>query len=182
MIRVQQVATGVAGSPYYLTGYFDSSVTAAQDAADAWRSVIGDAVGNFVAPYSYLPITQVDLVDPVTGNTVGVEPVSVAQLTFTASEDPLPPASSLLLRWRTGEYVEGREIRGRTNIARLGESASTLGLVTAASITAWQARVTALLADARVKHVVWSPKNGVWAETISGSPWNQFAVLRSRRD
>lgn len=182
MYRVQQIATGVAGSPYYLTAYFDSTQGTAQAAATAWREAIGNAAANFVAPYTYQPISFVDLVDPVSGNTVGVETVSVPLIAFTASGDPLPPATSLLLRWRTGVYIGGREIRGRTNIARLDEAAATAGVVTAANLAAWQARQDALISSLTCQHVIYSPKNGLWANSLSGTPWNQFAVLRSRRD
>lgn len=182
MYRVTQVATGVAGSPYYLTGYFQQAGGTSQAAASAWRKALGDQVGNFIAPYTYQPITFVDVVDPVTGNTLGVEPVSVPLLAFTATDDPLPPYTMLLIRWRTGLYNAGREVRGRTNIARLGELANTQGKVTAASLTAWQARADALIADLDCRHVVYSKKGGGWSDTITASVWEQFAVLTSRRD
>jgi hypothetical protein len=182
MYRVQQVATGVAGSPYYFTGYFDSFGGTAQAAATAWRTCLGDTATIFTTPYSYSAIDHVDQVDPVTGNTVAVLPVTVAALAFTAVTDPLPPAASLLIRWRSGIYVDGREIRGRTNIARLPETSCTAGLVDPASLTAWQGRATALVNDTNSKHVIYSKKQHLWAETTVASVWNQFAVLTSRRD
>jgi hypothetical protein len=182
MWKVTQVATGVAGSPYYLTGYFDGYGGTAQNAADAWRAMLSGGVSTYTAPLIFQPIIEVQQVDPTNGNLIATSIVSVLGQTFTGAGDPLPPATSLLLRWRTGAYVGGREIRGRTNIPRQAETDSTLGVPTTTLLATWQARQTALLATANAKHVVWSPKNGVWAQTVGASPWSQWAVLRSRRD
>src|SRR3990172_6405745 len=113
MYKVVQVATGVAGSPYYITGYFDLLQGTAQAAADSWRAMISGGVSTYTAPLIFDPITEVQKVLATTGDLVGLVSVSVAAQTFTGAGDPLPPATSLLLRWRTGEYVGGREIRGR---------------------------------------------------------------------
>jgi len=182
MWRVTQVATGVAGSPYYLTGYFDSNAGTAQQACDAWRALLSAGVATYCSGLIFQAITEGQEVDPVTGNIVNLPPMTAAAVTFTGAGDPLPPATSLLLRWRTGTYIAGREIRGRTNIPRMAETDNLLGVPTAGLITTWQGRQTALFATANARHVVWSPKNGVWAASISGSPWGQWAVLRSRRD
>lgn len=182
MYRVTQVATGVAGSPYYLTGYFAAADSSAQQAADAWRTAIGVPVATFVAPYRYEAITEVATVNPGTGDTTGITAVTVAAITFTDADQPLPAATSLLLRWHTGVFTGGREIRGRTNIARLGELTSTLGVPNVATTTAWQTRANDLIADVNTTFVVWSPLHGLWETVQTGSPWGQWAVLRSRRD
>lgn len=182
MYRVTQVASGVAGSPYYITGYFDIAAGSAQQAADAWRLAIGAPVGTYCAGYVYDAITAVEEVNPANGSTTGIYPVTVAAVTFNDADQPLPAATSLLLQWRTGVYNAGRENRGRTNIARLGELRSTTGVPNTTCITEFQARITALLADVNVQHVVWSRKLGLWDATASGSVWTQWAVMRSRRD
>jgi len=182
MRRVTQVATGVAGSPYYLTAYFDSGNGTAQTNATNWRNLLSGGVSTYVAPLTFLPITEVARIDPTTGDLVGLDPVTVAQQVFTGAGDPLPAATSLLLRWRTGEYVGGREIRGRTNIPRMQELDNTGGVPSATLVSTWAARLATFLAASDSIHVVWSPKNGVWAPTTSNSVWAQWAVLRSRRD
>jgi hypothetical protein len=182
MARVTQIATGVAGSPYYLTGYFDFLTGTAQNAADAWRNLLSAGVSTYTAPLAFSPITEVSLINPVNGDLIGLTTVSVAAITFTGAGDPLPPSTSMLLRWRTGEYVDGREIRGRTNIPRMAEADNTAGVVTAATVTAWQARQATLLASSTAHHVVWSKKAHKWALTSAASTSNQWAVLRTRRD
>jgi hypothetical protein len=182
MLKVTQVATGVAGSPYYLSAYFDASLSTSAACAAAWRVLLAPTSTQYIAPYQFLPITEVQLVDPATGDLIGTEPVSIGNLTFIGTGDPLPPATSLLLRWRSGQYIGGREIRGRTNVARMAEVDSSVGAPTSGLISAWQTRLDAFLATTNVRHVTYSPKNGNWAHTVSANPWGQWAVLRSRRD
>lgn len=182
MYRVTQVATGVAGSPYYLTGHFVASVGTAQQAADAWRAMLSGGVTTYCAPMVFGAIADVETIDPATGNTTALTAVTVAAQTFTNADAPLPAATSLLLRWRTGTYIAGREIRGRTNIPRLGEIDSSLGYPAGALVTAWNARIVTLLASAVAELCIYSRKNGAWYSVGSGSVWAEWAVLRSRRD
>jgi len=46
----------------------------------------------------------------------------------------------------------------------------------------WNAAASALIADATSLFVVWSKTHGVEQVVTAGGAWNQFAVLRSRRD
>lgn len=180
--KVTQVCTGVAGTPYYITGYFDAVAGTAQQAADAWRNLLGTTTTIYRSGLSFSAIATVDELDPATGNLVGQASVTVASLAFIGGTDALPAATSLLLRWRTGQYQGGKEIRGRTNIPGLPTSAGSLGLPSSTTISGFQTRQTAMLALANAHHVVYSPKNSAAALTTSGSPWGQWAVLRSRRD
>lgn len=182
MWRVTQIVSGVAGSPYYLTGHFGVAGGTAQAAATAWRAFLNQGTGTLRTGMSYNTISEVSVVDPTTDEVVGIEPVSVPQIIFTSTEDPLPPATQALVRWRTNVYVGGREIRGRTSLPGWTEGQSTAGLVAPSIITALQGKVAALLADTTCEFAVYSKKNGTWIPVTAGSPWNQWAVLRSRRD
>jgi len=182
LYKVTQVATGVAGSPYYITGYFDAAFGTAQQAADAWRAFLAPASTGYRTGLAFSAMTEVGLVDPVTGNLTGLTPVTLAGMSMIGGTDPLPAATSLLIRWRTGQYAGGKEVRGRTNIPGMLESLSTSGLPDAALTSAWQTRANALLASANARHVVWSKKNAGACVTSSASPWAQWAILRSRRD
>lgn len=182
MYKVTQVATGVAGAPYYLSAYFGASAGTAQAAASAWRAFLSMGPSTYSAGLVFNAITDVQEVDPVTGDLTGLATVTVAAQTFTGAGEPLPAATSGLMRWRTQEYIGGRELRGRTNIPRLAENDSTNGVPAPTLVTDWNARAATLLGAAGVLHAVWSPKNGVWAETVAATMWGQWAVLRSRRD
>ena len=95
---------------------------------------------------------------------------------------PLPPATQLLCRLRTGVYNSGREIRGRIFVPSLTENLNIAG---EAGGTRYAEAVTActnLRTDANSKLVVWSRTHLVYAEVTSLAPVTKFSVLRSRRD
>lgn len=187
MYRTRVVLTGVAGSPYYLTAHFVATGGTAQQAADAWMTFVAGATsgtgGGYPAPAVLTSDGNVDLIDPATDTITGS--LSVTQRTFqgSGSADTLPPATQLLVRWRTGNYVGGREIRGRTFIPLLAETSSDQqGRPIPAVTSGFDTRGAALIADPNSQHCVYSKKNGVWEITSGASTWSQFAVLRSRRD
>jgi hypothetical protein len=182
LYRVTQTATGVAGSPYYFTAYFAQSGGTAQQAADAWRAFLSAGVSTYIAGMVFANVSDVTLVDPVTGNVTGTTPVVLASVTFTGAGDPLPPATSLLCRYRTGEYINGHEIRGRTNISGLTETDNTLGSVSTSTQTTWNARLATLITGGTKVHAVYSPTNHCWAATTAATVSSQWAVLRTRRD
>nr|CRY97453.1 hypothetical protein [uncultured prokaryote] len=183
MYRVVLTVTGVAGSPYYMTGYFDASVGTSQDAAEAWFNMCTVAPTARKMGSAWSTGSTVDIVDPVTGNTIGTEAITPAQNTGSSTADILPSMTQTLVRWRTGEYIGGREIRGRTNIPLPNEASNTSqGLPDPTLVGDTNVRAATLIADADSTHVVYSPKNGLWFATLVGSTWDQWAVLRSRRD
>jgi hypothetical protein len=182
MWRVTRVATGVGGAPYYLTGYFDTSVGTAQQAADAWANLLGTTSTIYRTGLVYAPISSVQEIDAPTGNLVGLSAVTVAGITFAGGTDPLPPSTQLLLQWHTGQYNGGREYRGRTNIPGLMASGMVAGAPSSTITSSFQTRVTALLALSSAKLLVYSRKDGQAAVVTTGTVWNQYAVLRSRRD
>lgn len=182
LYRVTQVATGVAGSPYYLSAYFAQSGGTAQAAASAWRAFLSAGVSTYTAGLIFQAVSDVTLVDPVTGDTTGTTPVTLASVTHTGAGDTLPPATQGLARFRTGQYIAGHEIRGRVNIPCQSESDSTLGAPSSSWQTTWNARLATLITGGTYTHAVYSPKNGCWATTTAASMWSQWAVLRGRRD
>jgi len=182
LYRVTQVATGVAGSPYYYTAYFAQNGGTAQQAATAWRDFLSAGVSTYVAGLSFSNVSDVTLVDPVTGNVTGTTPVVLASVAFTGAGDPLPPATSMICRYRTGEYVNGHEIRGRTNISGLAEPDNLAGSVITGTQTTWNARLATLITGGTKVHVVYSPTNHCWATTTAATVSSKWAVLRSRRD
>ena len=182
MWRVTQVATGVAGSPYYYTMHFDREGGTAQQAADAWRTFLGGgAPGTYAAPLAFSPMTEVQQIDPVTGDLQALFPVTTSSVSFSDT-DPLPPATTLLARWRTGVYIGGREVRGRTNISRLTEAENVSGAPGGTELTSFNSRLTAFLADPNSQPVVWSRSAGQWYPIVAASFAPQWCVLRSRRD
>lgn len=187
MHRVQTVVTGVVGGPYYLVGYFDAAGSNAQNACAAWHLFItGGGTGTATGfPDGSRVETQPEVlqINPVDGAVVGLEDADGLVSIGANTSDQLPTQNQFLVRWRTGEYINRRENRGRTNLPCPFEEALTNeGRVAPAIQTALQARANTLVNNIAVRHVVWSKKNGGWSETVSASVWDQFSVLRSRRD
>lgn len=182
MWRVTTTFTGLPGTPWINQLHFDSSVGNAQDAVDAagtfWDSCAGSNMANGLVIATE---PDVDVVDEVTGDKIGVISTTPAVSGGTGISDPLPFANQVLIRLRTGVYVAGREIVGKIFIPAILESNST-GLVGSSLRTFYNGVAQALIDDVNCTLVVWSKKNGEAVPAVSPSTSNQFAVLRSRRD
>lgn len=185
--RVRSIVTGVAGSPYYVTGYFTADTGTATQCITAWHTFItgvaSGPAGGFPVGSSVRTDAEVQVVDPVTGNVVATEIGGTILSTGSSASPLLPKANQFLIRWRTGNFVGGREVRGKTFLPLPSETASTdAGLVEAATLVALSGRAGQLISNADTVFVVWSRKNGLWWAASNGSCWEQFAILRSRRD
>lgn len=183
MLRVRTVVTGVAGSPYYLVGYFEDLTDNEQQCVDAWAAFTSAAAANQPTGSNWLTEGDVEVVDPITGDTIGVRGADQVLVLGSTNLPLLPPASQALIRWRTGVYVGGREIRGRTNMPlQFQDNATSGGTVKGSVQTFYKERADTLVNQITAEHVVWSKTNGRWERTVTASVWDQFSVLRSRRD
>lgn len=180
--RVQLVSQGVAGSPYYTTFHFlgasGSPAQAAADAAGFWGAVDAYMDSSLIWDLD----TAVETIESTTGNIVGVTDVPPASGTGGTTGDVLPPATQALVRWRTGQFVGGREIRGKTFLPAIGEINSVEGQPASAMTTGIENAALALFSSPNSQLVVYSRKNGQAAPVTAASLWSEFAVLRSRRD
>lgn len=187
MYRIETQLTGEAGTPYYMVGYFAATIGAADDAHKAWHAfVLRDASNSGGAYPSGVVIRtqpEIPLVNPVDGAVLEVQTTAARETVGSGSGPFLPPSNQILVRWRTGNYVNRREVRGRTNCPYPAEDISTTrGRVESGMVSLVNQWANTLITDASSNFVVWSKKNGEWQSVISGSTWDQFAVLRSRRD
>jgi len=182
LYRVTQVATGVAGSPYYLTAYFSQAGGTAQQAATGWRNFLSAGVSSYCAGLVFAVVSDVSIVDPVTGDVTGTTPVTLAGVTHTGAGAPLPPSVQGLARFRTGQYLDGHEIRGRFNVPWQAETDSDAGAPNTGWLSTWNARLATLITGGTFIHAVYSPTKHCWATTTAASMWGQWAILRGRRD
>jgi hypothetical protein len=154
-----------------------ASADDAAAAVTAWLQVLDN----------FLRVNQTAQVDPevleiqvATGTTLGSFTVSESPVTGADSNDAVPNASMALVRWRTGIYVSGREIRGRTFIPGLTEaSLDANGNLGTTPISAIDAGSNLLIAGDPL--AIYSPTRGSAATVTQASTWSEFAVLRSRR-
>jgi hypothetical protein len=124
------------------------------------------------------PVVQI--IDPDTGDTVSTETITGTHTwTGNGTAEPLPPATAMLVEWRTGTYVGGREVRGRTFFSSMTEDSSVSGVPGGAMFTALGSMSNTLALESML---VYSPTKHVRAPVQSATVWSKFAVLRSRRD
>lgn len=187
MRRVQCTVTGVAGSPYYIVGYFDAASGTTGGVLNDWMSfVAGVTSGTSIAWPSGALVTGegvVQLIDPTTGNPIGTEVTTSLTVTGTGTSQMMSPATQILTEWRTGNYINGREVRGRTNHPCVRASDATLtGNPNSGTLGGWNSAAAGLIGSSASNFVIWSKKNGQWFAASSGNTWTKFSVLRSRRD
>lgn len=157
-----------------------SSETAQLD-ADALDDFLQAIAANTTVTQTFQVDTEVEQVEPATGAITGVTSITSINRTGSNNTPPVPQAAQALVRWRTGTYVSGREIRGRTFIPGLAlATSSASGELASATASAIQAAAAQLLEDSGI--AIWSPTRGQVALVTSTSVWSEFAVMRSRRD
>lgn len=187
MARVRTLITGVGGSPYYLTGYFEAPGGDPNDYAEAWHQFVGNGITGQTASYpiSATLTTEANLqvVDPVSGDVQGFLESEQIVTSGSSTSPMLPPSNQYLVRFTTGVYIDGRQVRGRTYIPCPSLAGATAqGTVSAGDRIALTDRGQALIDDPDSNFVIWSKKNQRWHSAVNADCWSQYAVLRSRRD
>lgn len=180
--RARVVTVGVQGSPYLTTlNFLESSSSPAG---------VSTAVGGFFDALSIVMHQDaiwdfdgvLDVVESTTGELQGVVNAPADSGTGTLAGDILPPATQGLIQWRTGFYVAGREIRGKTFVPAMTEAAATLGQMGSTTQSQLNNAAAALQSTPSANLAIWSRTHNAIAPVSASSVWNQFAVLRSRRD
>ena len=186
MLRTLTEWTGIPGSPYYTNLHFAGDDETEAEAAHAITTALWEAYAEHVREdltANVLP--EVSAVDPVTGDTTATFIEAAEAVPGTAGPNFMPPLVQGLVRLRTGVYVGGREIRGKVFLPGTTDPDDVNGIPSAGYLTDVQAVWNALVTDASTAGIplqVWSPTNGQSESVTAVSPWNQWAVLRSRRD
>lgn len=179
--RVRVTITGVGGAPAYSSMCWPVTVTA-QDAADAMSDLWSMFDNIMVNDVSWAIDPTVLSFNSLTGEFIGATAVSAATSSGAATTEMMPPANQVLVQWGTSFYVAGRRLRGRTYIPYLGDDQNVDGLVSSATRTAYATDLPAWLAAQAEPPVVYSRTHFEFGDITDVDVWNQFAVLRSRRD
>jgi hypothetical protein len=182
MFRVRVTFSGVTGVPFLATHYLNSggALTAANAVAGVgafWTSL----AGSMSSAHTWSTGTVVETVDPATGQPTGITAVTAVTGAGAQGGDQLPFATQGLMTWRTGQFLGGREIRGRTFIPGPTVAHTTNGVPTAAYKTALNAAAATYVAGVTFAPCVYSRKNATTALLTAASAWDTWAVLRSRR-
>jgi len=183
-MELQTVWTGVAGSPYYTTlRAFSGNDLTAEAFSDAWDTCLTARNVDFPTALTANIQAELRLIDSVTGTLVGTEATTGNTVTGASSGDSLPRASQGLIRWSTPAIVAGRRLRGRTFLPCIIESFNTAGgKVDASLVAAWREVLDEFITDCQGELCVWSPTHGSVANVSGADLWDEWAVMRSRRD
>nr|CRY97464.1 hypothetical protein [uncultured prokaryote] len=178
--KVQCIVTGVAGAPYYITGYFDKLVHDAESAQAAWVSLLAPSGGGIPTGATFTFDGSIETVGP-DGTIVSVDNIASVTVTGSKTSDRAPAECQILFRWKTGVYPSGRQVQGRTNWPFVYTAdLDPAGNLKSTTITAWNSTINSFLGAGGF--VVRSAKNDKFYDVDAYSVWNKTAVLRSRRD
>lgn len=186
MLRVDTEWSGVPGTPYYTSLHFLGSTEEEASAAHAAVVALWDAVDtrwrhDLVA--TVLP--EVSVVDEASGDTTATFLETAVPRPGGTNGARQPLVCQGLVRLRTGTYVGGREIRGKVFMPGTLDQDDTDGIPSTSYRTSLDAGFGALVSSAAglgIPLVVYSPTNGQAGVVTGVSTWNQWAILRSRRD
>ena len=186
MLRISTTFTGsIPGLPYFSQHYFGGDTGGEADAANAAIVAFWTAAEDaFTSSLTWTVSTEAEFVDEVTGQVTGVETTAGGTGIGDAAGQILSPASQGLIRWRTGVFVGGKEIRGRTFIPGPTEDINEIGVPSSGYFPVTNGAAAGLISgsSAAGNFGIWSRTHGQFAVAVTGSTWNQWAVLRSRRD
>lgn len=180
----QAVWSGVAGSPYYSSVFqLDGAGGTAQEFSTAWATFCHSLVGTMVNELTVTINTDVPQIESTTGELVGAVSVDFATFTGTQETDALPPSTQGLLRWGTGAVIGGRRLRGRMFIPGAEEANNLpVGRPTGTYVAAINTFANTFRTTVGSEFVIYSRTHRQVAVVTSHNCWNQWAVLRSRRD
>lgn len=182
MLRVRVTWSGIGGTPYLSTFYFDGlTQTDADNAVTAVGTALALYDGLVDNQVTWATDPEVPVMDEATGQSISAFSTTPLSGTGAQSSSNLPFATQGLLRLRTGVFVSGREIRGRLFLPGLVSASNTDGTVTPANKANIDSWFDGLRTDANSVWVVWSRKNGQVATITSNVMWTQWASLRTRR-
>lgn len=186
MLRVTTEWTGIQGAPYYTATHFGGLTATEAGAAHALMAQIWTAGATFIRnDLTWTVLPEVSLVDEATGDTTATFLETAVSDEGGLPGDDQPTIIQGLIRLRTGVYVGGREIRGRVFLPGQGDTYDDDGVPSASIISGWQGIWNTAISDgqnAGAPLQVYSPTNGQAADVTAASMWNQWAILRSRRD
>lgn len=182
MRRYRVVHLGIGGAPYLSTHWFSGTQGTESDCRQAALGFWTDSAAERIAGVASTGDTVVDIIESEDGSLIGSTPVSDWTVTATGTGEVLPLATQGLLRLDTGVIVGGRRIRGHLYLPAPTEADSDDGGPAAAYRTTYESAWADNMDDAPISPVVWSRVNGAMVTIQQGAVWDNWAVLRSRRD
>lgn len=181
LLRVRTGIVGTLGGAEVSTMFFQVGAGTAQDAATAVRAFWNDIKANISSAYTMQVENIVYEINPLNGQPVATHGTTNTPVVGTDGGGLLPPATQGLARWHTGVFLAGRELVGKTYIPGITLNSSLNGVPTSGFKSSINTGITNLYASGPALFGVYSRSNHQWQGVTSGSCWDKWAVLRSRR-
>lgn len=177
--------TTPAGAGFRSVLYFEETASVALQRADI-GTMLGAIDATFDGHVTWVVETSGRELDSATGALTGawVEPTNQSGAGALAG-NTVPDVAQVLLRWSTGQVVNGRFLKGRTYLPGLASASILEGNILPATVTTIQTAVNAFIAAAHGFGVWHRPVGGAGGDHVvanGGSVWTEFAVLRQRRN
>ena len=183
MLRVRTIFQGPTGAPWYNNLHFVGDTAADAAAAHSATTTFWSAVDALItSQVTWVCEAIVAEIDLATGQQVDAHVVPQTTGTGFLAGEPMPWASQALIRLHTLIYQNGRSVRGRIYVPGLTVSALASGFLATQDMATLDAAAEALVADAGSLFAVYSRTTASAVEVDATSVWNQWAVMRSRRD
>lgn len=191
MFRVRTVATGVAGSPWYVNVHFDEGT--AQGAADKMRLFWSTLAVRLSSAITYTVASEVGIVDVASGELEDVAAVTTTPVVGGGVAALAPTATQGLLRINTNAIRFGRRVQGRIYVPGLTPAAVGTNGAPATPFLETLQTAGNVLVDAATdpQLVVYSPPRvltgpveipGALSVATSTLARSKFGSMRSRRD
>jgi hypothetical protein len=176
--------TTAAGGGFQTVLYFDD-VGDVEAQRLAWDQFLTNIAEHMAGATEWTIRTDGRELDTGTGTLVGIWSEPTAHTgTGTGGTSSVADATQALMRWQTGQIVNGRFLQGRTflpGFSTAGLSAGNLAPTVVADLNTWATNYIATGAS----HQVWSRPNdagpGSAFQVTTGTGWSELAVLRRRR-
>lgn len=179
--RVRTVWTGFPGSPGYSNHYFTSAAT-----PQACVDIVRDALVQLGTSASNQVTATIDAVvfsiESTTGDIVGTSTVTGRTASGTGTGDLLPVSTQGLVGFRTGNFINGRELRGRWFVPAMLENSNTAAGAPSSTVTLQLIASGNILINGAPDFVIYSRTHKEFSSATSAYSPVKWAVLRSRRD
>jgi len=183
-VRVSINSSAVAGGPWLYTSYWTGNDS--QGGADTARNAVVAFFNSFRAhQHTSVTNTLVTVVDQLAldGTLTGQYVVAAsAQAGLVNTSTLLPPATQGLIHWRTGSFIGGRELRGKTFLPGMTEGENVQGVMDGTVNGLILGYANTLRAVANPALGVWSRKSAAISTVSAAQVPTKWAVLRSRKD
>lgn len=192
LYRIRMLWTGFQGAPGYTNLYYTTQSPSDSEAT----TVAAGAKAAFTLIAAHLPVdvtitadTDVQVEDSATSKVTGHITVSVSGSVTGTATDAYSAPSGAAVTWHTGQFFNGREVRGRTYIVPL-VGYDPDGTLSATTITALRSFGDQLITDSSTESPYFTVRSPASQAAAGGSTnrvqsaqiTDKAAVLRSRRD